>query len=151
MKVREATVDDVKPIVGLLSADELGCDREDAGEAISREYYEAFRRIAADPNQELVVAEDDRHVVVGTLQISYIQYLTYRGGLRAQIEGVRVREDKRGGGLGKQLLEWAIGRAKEQGAHVVQLTSDKRRPDAIAFYERLGFTASHEGMKLHCH
>ena len=151
MKVREATVDDVKPIVGLLSADELGCAREDAGEAISQEYYKAFRRIAADPNQELVVAEDDRHVVVGTLQISYIQYLTYRGGLRAQIEGVRIREDKRGRGLGKQLLEWAIERAKDRGVHVVQLTSDKRRPDAIGFYERLGFTASHEGMKLHCH
>lgn len=151
MKVRKATVNDVTPIVGLLSADELGCTREDVGEALSQEYYEAFRRIAADPNQELVVAEDDRHVVVGTLQISYIQYLMYRGGLRAQIEGLRIREDERGRGLGKQLLEWAIERAKGRGAHVVQLTSDKRRPDAIGFYKRLGFTASHEGMKLHCH
>jgi len=87
--------------------------------------------------------------IIGTLQLSFIQYLTYQGGIRAQVEAVRVREDKRGNGLGEKLFKWAIHRASEKGAHLLQLTTDKRRPEAINFYEKLGFSSSHEGMKLH--
>ncbi len=47
------------------------------------------------------------------------------------------------------MFEWAIERAKQKKAHVLQLTTDKKRPEAIHFYEKLGFKASHEGMKLH--
>jgi hypothetical protein len=43
----------------------------------------------------------------------------------------------------------AIDRAQQRGCHRVQLTSDKLRPDAIRFYESLGFVASHEGVTLH--
>ena len=75
--------------------------------------------------------------------------MTYRGRVRAQIEAVRIRKDKRGLGIGKRLFEWAIERSKERGAHVLQLTTDKQRPDAIRFYQELGFNATHEGMKLH--
>jgi GNAT superfamily N-acetyltransferase len=92
---------------------------------------------------------NDHKEIVGTLQLTFIPYLTYRGGIRAQIEAVRVREDMRGKGLGEQLFRWAIDRARERGVHLVQLTTDKRRPDALRFYEKLGFKASHEGMKLH--
>ena len=86
---------------------------------------------------------------MGTLQLTFIQYLTYRGGIRAQIEAVRIRKDKRGIGLGKAMFEWAIKRAQERNAHVLQLTTDKRRPKAIKFYEDLGFQSSHIGMKMH--
>jgi GNAT superfamily N-acetyltransferase len=78
-----------------------------------------------------------------------ISYLTYQGGIRAQIEAVRIHEDYRGKGIGQKLFEWAISRAKEKGAHLVQLTTDKKRAEALVFYEKLGFKASHEGMKLH--
>jgi len=47
------------------------------------------------------------------------------------------------------LFKWAINRSKEKGAHLLQLTTDKKRPEALKFYEKLGFTASHDGMKLH--
>ena len=87
--------------------------------------------------------------VIGTLQLTFIPYLTYQGGIRAQIEAVRIREDLRGAGLGEKLFRWAITRAQDKGAHVLQLTTDKKRPDARRFYEKLGFKASHEGMKLH--
>ena len=93
--------------------------------------------------------EDESDRIVGTLQLSFIQYLTYRGGIRAQIEAVRIHEDQRGKGIGQKLFEWAIARAKERDAHVLQLTTDKDRPEALRFYEKLGFKASHEGMKLH--
>ena len=96
-----------------------------------------------------MVAENDSGEIIGTLQLSFIRYLTYQGGLRAQIEAVRVHETQRGQGLGQQMVAWAIERAKARGAHVVQLTTDKLRPAALRFYEKLGFSASHEGMKIH--
>lgn len=112
-------------------------------------YFNAFDRIHEDPNQELIVVEGEDGEVIGTLQLSFLQYLTYRGGIRAQIEAVRIRKDYRGTGTGRKLMKWAIDRAREKGAHVLQLTTDKKRPDALRFYESLGFVASHEGMKLH--
>ncbi|RCR68865.1 GNAT family N-acetyltransferase [Larkinella punicea] len=87
--------------------------------------------------------------IVATFQLSFIQYLTYQGGIHAQIEAVRVKSDYRGQGIGKAVFDYAIERARAKGAHVVQLTTDKKRPDAIRFYASLGFVDSHEGMKLH--
>jgi GNAT superfamily N-acetyltransferase len=46
------------------------------------------------------------------------------------------------------MIEAAIGLARAQGCKLVQLTTDKARADALRFYEGLGFTATHEGMKL---
>ncbi|MEM8763801.1 MAG: GNAT family N-acetyltransferase [Bacteroidota bacterium] len=149
MTFRNATEKDVNAIVEMLADDALGQTREDFKIPLPQEYVDAFENINSDPNQELIVVADDNKEVIGTLQLSFIQYLTYRGGVRAQIEAVRIRKDKRGQGLGKTMFEWAINRAKTRNAHVLQLTTDKRRPEAIAFYENLGFKATHEGMKMH--
>jgi GNAT superfamily N-acetyltransferase len=46
------------------------------------------------------------------------------------------------------MMGWAIEEARRRGCGLVQLTTDKARPDAHRFYERLGFVASHQGMKL---
>ncbi|KGE88010.1 MAG: GNAT family N-acetyltransferase [Phaeodactylibacter xiamenensis] len=145
---RSATRIDVAAIVRLLADDKLGQQREDYRDPLPEAYYEAFNRIDRDPNQELVVVELNEQVI-GTLQLSFIPYLTYQGGIRAQIEAVRIHKDHRGAGLGKTMMKWAIERARAKGAHVLQLTTDKKRPDALLFYERLGFVASHEGMKFH--
>ncbi|SHG22998.1 GNAT family N-acetyltransferase [Flagellimonas flava] len=147
--IRQATLEDVPAIVGMLANDKLGAQREDFKDPLPDAYLEAFDRISKDSNQELMVLEDSRTMVIGTLQLSFIPYLTYQGGIRAQIEAVRVHESFRGQGLGKMLFEWAIQRSKEKGAHVVQLTTDKKRPEALAFYKSLGFLDTHEGMKLH--
>ncbi|MEO1714299.1 MAG: GNAT family N-acetyltransferase, partial [Bacteroidota bacterium] len=110
-------------------------------------YHDTFQQIDQDPNQELMVFLDAEAHIAGMFQLSFLPYLTYQGGIRAQIEGVRIRKDLRGQGLGTEIFLWAIRRAKERGAHVLQLTTDKKRPDALRFYEKLGFVASHEGMK----
>ncbi|GAB3166268.1 GNAT family N-acetyltransferase [Telluribacter humicola] len=149
MIFRKAAREDVPVIVRLLANDKLGQLREDYRDPLPDEYYEAFERISRDQNQELVVVENELGEIIATLQLSFIPYLTYRGGIRAQIEAVRVREEVRGAGIGQQVFEWAIQRARERNAHVLQLTTDKKRPEAIRFYEKLGFEATHEGMKLH--
>ena len=149
MKFRKAIENDVSAIVEMIADDELGKERENFQYPLPDEYVKAFGKINADENQELIVVENENGEVVGTLQLTFIQYLTYRGGIRAQIEAVRIRKDNRGSGLGKAMFEWAIIRAKERKAHLLQLTTDKKRPKAIEFYKSLGFSQSHEGMKLH--
>ena len=149
MKIRKALRTDVPAIIAMLANDKLGKTRERYEEPLPSFYYAAFDLIQKDPNQELMVLEDQNAQIMGTLQLSFLQYLTYQGGIRAQIEQVRVHEKYRGQGLGQFLFEWAIQRAKEKGAHLLQLTTDKKRPEALLFYENLGFKASHEGMKLH--
>lgn len=144
---RRAEKKDVIFIVQMLADDKLGALREQFEDPLPDSYYQAFQAIDSDPNQELMVVESANEII-GTLQLSFIPYLTYRGGVRAQIEAVRIRTDKRGLGLGQQFFRWAIDRATERGAHVLQLTTDKKRPEALRFYESLGFIASHEGMKL---
>jgi GNAT superfamily N-acetyltransferase len=149
MKFRKAIREDVLFIVQLLANDRLGQLREDCRQPLPEIYYTAFEHIDCDSNQELIVLEGDDGDIIGTLQLSFIPYLTYQGGVRAQVEAVRIKENVRGTGIGQRLFEWAIERAKEKGAHLLQLTTDKKRPDAIRFYEKLGFVASHEGMKIH--
>jgi len=146
--IRRATRADVPQIVRLLADDALGSERERFAEPLPQTYFAAFASIESDPNNELVVVERGGNVI-GVLQITFIPYLTYQGGWRALVEGVRVSSAVRGRGVGEGLLRWAIDRARERGCHLVQLTTDKRRPDAKRFYERLGFVASHQGMKLH--
>ena len=132
-------------IAALLADDRLGVTREDTGDLTA--YLAAFERIDADPAHLLVVA-DDGSDVVGTLQLSVIPSLSRRGALRAQVEAVRVARSQRGRGLGQALLRWAVEEARSRGCSLLQLTTDKQRTDAQRFYERLGFVASHEGMKL---
>jgi GNAT superfamily N-acetyltransferase len=144
---RRATADDLPAIVAMLADDALGATRERFASPLPDSYGRAFEEIDSDPNNELVVAclEND---VVGVLQLTFIPYLTHQGSRRALIEGVRVARAHRGTGLGTRLFEWAITRARERRCRMVQLTTDKSRPDAKRFYETLGFVASHEGMKL---
>lgn len=144
MEIRRAVVADVTAIVDMLADDPLGAKRESPGDP---RYAEAFEQIDADPRQLLVVA-DLAGEVVGTLQLTFIPGLSRLGATRALIEAVRVRSDQRGGGLGGRLIEWAIDTARDRGAAMVQLTTDASRVDAHRFYERLGFVASHVGMKL---
>lgn len=133
----------------LLADDPLGAAREVVpdDEADLEPYRRAFAVIDADPAQLLVAAADGTDVV-GTLQLSVIPGLSRQGALRGQIEAVRVRADHRGHGLGEAMVRWAIGEARRRGCALVQLTTDASRVDAHRFYERLGFVASHVGLKL---
>lgn len=144
VEIRRATAADVPAIVAMLADDPLGAARESPGDPA---YAAAFAEIDADPRQYLAVASA-AGAVVGTLQLTFIPGLSRRGSTRALIEAVRVRSDRRGDGLGRLLAEWAIETARSRGAALVQLTTDTGRPEAHRFYERLGFVASHVGMKL---
>jgi 8-oxo-dGTP pyrophosphatase MutT (NUDIX family)/ribosomal protein S18 acetylase RimI-like enzyme len=143
--LRRATARDVPAIVRLIADDQLGASREDPGDLAA--YLRAFADLDADPSQLLVVL-DDGGVVVGTMQLSFLPGLSRHGSTRGQVEAVRVAATHRGRRLGEQLVGWAVEESGRRGCALVQLTTDKSRTDAHRFYERLGFTASHEGFKL---
>jgi GNAT superfamily N-acetyltransferase len=144
---RRARREDVPAIVRLLAGDPLGKDREATSAEPPVTYWRAFDAIDHDPRNLLLVADLDGEVV-GTLQLTFIPSLTRQGGERAQVEGVRVDARHRGRGRGRALLGWAVEQARARGCRMVQLTTDKRRPDALRFYESVGFRATHEGLKL---
>ncbi len=144
MIIREATEADIEPIVAMLADDGLGRGRERPGDPA---YLAAFRAMSNQPGNLFLVAEDAGGVV-GCLQYTRIHGLSRTGAARAQIEAVRVRADRRGAGVGEMLMRAAIERARAEGCSLVQLTTDRVRADAHRFYERLGFVASHWGMKL---
>lgn len=143
---RIARAEDLPALVDMLADDALGQQREAPARPLSPRYQEAFDAIAADANNALIVCVQQDQPI-GMLQLTFIPYLTYVGGWRALVEGVRVAATHRGQGIGRRLVEHAIEQARERGCVLVQLTTDKTRPDALRFYESLGFVASHEGMK----
>ncbi|MFF6989429.1 GNAT family N-acetyltransferase [Streptomyces sp. NPDC010273] len=145
LEIRAAVTEDIPAIVGMLADDPLGSQRESPNDLTP--YLAALERLAADPNQHLVVAVREGRVV-GTLQLTVVPGLSRMGATRSIVEAVRIHADERGSGLGTQLIEWAIDESRRQDCQLVQLTSDVTRTDAHRFYERLGFTASHVGFKL---
>lgn len=169
--IRRAVESDLPMLIALLHDDVLGAQREGAGadleaagadleaegaepkSPVSTEDFEPYRRafelIGADANQLLVAIEEEPSgVVVGTLQLSLLPSLSRRGSTRLQIEAVRVGRQARGIGLGTAVFEWAHECGRRFGASLAQLTTDRSRHDAQRFYSRLGYTASHEGLKL---
>jgi GNAT superfamily N-acetyltransferase len=145
MIIREATETDLPRIVELLSQLSIEMPREDA----SLDYTAAFRSVDADPRQTLLVVEDDAGRVMGTLVLVIVPNLSYQGRPWAVIENVVVDDAARGLRLGERLMTHAIELAKAAGCFRVGLTSNKQRPDAHRFYERLGFVATHEGYKIY--
>lgn len=146
--LRRAGASDLPAIVGLIAADQLGATRDGVQTPEDLAAYQAaFEAIDRDPAHLLLVAQSGSDVVA-TMQLSFLPGLARRGALRAQIEAVRVHEAYRSRGLGAALFTWAINESRRRRCALVQLTTDKSRSGAHRFYERLGFVASHEGMKL---
>src|SRR5688572_21650102 len=144
---RRATGADLPAIVHMLADDELGAQRESELRPLPDSYNKAFEEIDRDPNHELIIAELNNEVI-GTLHLVFLPSISYQGGLRSQVESVRVGRTFQNKSIGSQMMQYAIQRAKARGAHLMQLTTHNARGDAHRFYEHLGFKASHLGMKL---
>ena len=144
--IRQAQRDDVADIVAMLGDDFLGRDREASGDLAP--YLAAFDIMAGDANNNLYVACDTGGLVVGTFQMIYMQGLSVSACKRAEIEAVRVHGSMRGHGIGRQMFNWAIDKARRDGCSLMQLTTNKKRIDGQRFYDQLGFEASHVGYKM---
>ncbi|MBX9425927.1 GNAT family N-acetyltransferase [Streptomyces lateritius] len=144
MLLRPATRAELPSILALLADERAVVDP--ASITVTEAYERAFAAIEADPRNEMLVLADGG-LVLGCLQVTYIPGLGKGGAERALIEAVRIRADRRGGGLGRELMERAVARARERGCALVQLTSAKERTEAHSSYASLGFARSHDGFK----
>jgi ribosomal protein S18 acetylase RimI-like enzyme len=147
LSYRKATKEDLRDIIGLLIEDDLGKTREMLGDEVDASYLKAFELIDKDPNQYLMlcIMQD---AIVATCHLTIMPSLTFKGSTRMQIEGVRVSEKMRGQNIGEYMIVHAIEYGKSHGATMIQLMTNKQRPRAKHFYEKVGFEATHEGMKL---
>jgi ribosomal protein S18 acetylase RimI-like enzyme len=145
--IRRARRDDVGAIVAMLADDALGSARERLEEPLPATYFEAFERLDANRNIQLVVAEEGG-AVVGCLQLCILPGISSQGASRGLIEDVRVASHRRSRGIGEQLVQWAVTEARARGCRLIELLTHHTRVDAQRFYARLGFQASHVGMTL---
>ena len=145
---RKAKLGDVAQLISLLLEDELGGLRESKSAIPDERYTNAFHKIDSDPNQYLMVVKNGDEIV-GTCHLTIMPSLTFIGSTRMQIEAVRVAEKYRGQKIGSWMFDQAILYAKEKDISIIQLTTNKKRHKAKQFYEKLGFEASHEGIKLY--
>lgn len=133
-------------LIGLIADDPIGAVREDLSPAGRAAYAAALDAVSDHPATELIVALEGE-AVVGVVQLIVVPGLVLKGATRAELEGLRVRSDKRRTGLGARLVEEAMMRARARGAAFIQLTSNRARMDAHSFYERMGFTLTHDGYR----
>jgi GNAT superfamily N-acetyltransferase len=144
--VREASFEDLEAIIRLHEEDELGSHGDVWSPETKPAYEAAFQAIARSPENRLFVAVEGREVI-GTFQLTFIPNLTGRGAMRVKVESVKVKAARRSGGIGARMMAFAEDYARDHGAAAMELTSNKTRKDAHRFYERLGFSQSHEGFK----
>lgn len=145
---RKAKILDLPYLIGLLLEDELGQIRESKDTSLDENYVKAFQKIDSDQNQYLMVVEN-RGEIVGTCHLTIMPSLTFTESTRMNIEAVRVASKYRGQKIGSWMLDQTLLYAKERDVSIIQLTTNKKRSQAKHFYEKLGFEASHEGMKLY--
>ena len=143
--IRPADRADIPAIVALYADDILGAARETPDDLAP--YEAAFDRLAASSGVTTVLVAEQAGVIVGTMQLTVLPGLSHRGASRAQLEAVRVAAARRGGGIGSEMIRWAIAEAHRRGCGMIELTSNRQRTDAARFYARLGFTPSHTGFK----
>ena len=147
LQYRAAAVGDLSDVIRMLADDFLGQQRERLEEPLPECYVRAFREIEEDPNNELIVAELNGEII-GTLQLTFTPSLSHQGSKRCTVESVRVDGKFRGQGFGREMMRWAVERATEKGCASMQLTTHNDRSDAHRFYESIGFSSTHTGMKL---
>jgi N-acetylglutamate synthase-like GNAT family acetyltransferase len=145
---RKAKQNDLLAVLRLLAQDELGSQREIFyPNEIAPCYNTAFEEIDIDPNQALMVVENSNKII-GTCHLTFMPSLTFQGSKRMNIEAVRIDQAFRNQGIGEWMIQQSIKLAKERGCKIIQLTTNKKRSQAKKFYEKIGFQATHEGMKL---
>ena len=142
---RDADEADLPAVVRMLADDRFGRGRERDEMPLPECYALGFRAMVAQGGR-LILAEQDG-AIVGCLQFNVLHGVSQQGQSRAQVEGVRVDSARRGSGIGAAMMRHVMDEARAAGCGVMQLTTRSDRTEARTFYERLGFTHSHAGMK----
>ena len=143
-RARQATLEDVRPVVHLL---DLMHDEQAEEPTINATHEALLGDILTQPGRKLLVIEDDNGVLVGTVDIIITKNLSRNMSPWAIVENLVVHPDSRGKGYGRTLMEQAIEVAAQAGCYKVQLISNNTRHEAHGLYRSLGFTADVSGFR----
>jgi len=132
--IREAGESDLPLILPLYR--QLGMD--DGSVLTLEQARPIFRRIQSYPDYRLFVAEF-KGEILGVMALLIMDNLGHRGAPSALVEDVVVRQDWRRRGLGRQMLRFAVDRARAKGCYKLALSSHQDREEAHHFYASLGF------------
>ncbi|MGA3093927.1 MAG: GNAT family N-acetyltransferase [Dehalococcoidales bacterium] len=147
--IRPARHKDIVRILALY--DELVIVRSDVERTCqpSRAEYESILdRIQSVPGFQLLVIEDDGQVV-GLMELLIMPNLSHNALPWALIEGLIIDSRYRRKGLGGTLVRYAIDKAREAGCYKIELSSNKKRFEAHAFYRSLGFEDAALGFRFY--
>ena len=132
--IRQATAADLPEVLALYAQPDM-----DNGKVLMEaEARKIFAQFAHYPNYRLFVALDGT-TVVGTYALLVMHNLAHRGTPSAVAEDVVVAEARQGQGIGRQMMAHAADQARAAGCYKLALSSNRKRKQAHAFYESLGF------------
>ena len=135
LTIADAQRDDIPTLIALYTA--AGLDtRGPHDEAVARGAWDRMER--AVPGVRVFIAQR-AGIAVGTYTLFVLPLLAHAGAPEAIIEDVAVHPEAQGQGIGRALMEHAMQLAREAGCYKLALSSNQRREQAHAFYERLGF------------
>lgn len=134
LTIRQATEADLPAVLALYAQPGV-----DDGKTLPIEQAQAvLTEFARYPNYRLFVACDGSDVV-GTFALLVMHNLAHCGAPSAIAEDVVVTHQRRGQGIGRQLMAHAMAEAARAGCYKLALSSNGKRDGAHAFYDGLGF------------
>lgn len=132
--VRQALAADISAVLALYAQPDLD-DGKVLDEAAAQQLFAQFSRY---PNYRLFVATEDS-AVVGSYALLIMHNLAHRGMPSAIAEDVVVAPSNHGKGIGRRMMAHALTEARLAGCYKLALSSNRKRTQAHAFYESLGF------------
>jgi ribosomal protein S18 acetylase RimI-like enzyme len=135
MNIRKWKIDDIQDVVQLLNElnEALNEDQQISLESMSLQYYE----MGKNPEIYENYVYEDGNKIVGFISLLNYRSIYHKKGT-TQINELIVSKENRKKGIGKELLGYAIKRAKENGMDEIEVGVMKENKKAIKFYKRNG-------------
>lgn len=131
--IRQANALDENAILALLR---IYC--EEAKTPLPDDHLLAGLRPLLKENQHGVVLVAETEKIIGYSILTW-GWGIESGGQEALVDEMLIHPSERGKGIGEQLLQASLQRAKQQGVKVVFLETEKDNPRSRELYSRVGF------------
>ena len=138
MQLREATIDDIPELCGLLN---YLFEQEEEFKPNTEIQSEGLRKIISSSDVGVIVIAIDSNKVIGMVNILYT-VSTALGSRVAILEDMVVSPKVRGKGVGSMLMKYSLDLAKHNGCKRITLLTDFDNGGAHRFYQNHGFIRS---------
>jgi len=140
--IRLATSDDAADVARLIAGFRDWHGRDEPSDA---SIEASVRRLIDDPDTEYLLGGDPP---AGVLQLRF-RHSVWTGTDDAHLEDVFVDDGARGSGLGRDLVEAALRRARERGCARIVLDANEANEPALRLYRSVGFESGSDAAGGH--